>query len=70
MKRNDAAYQAELRRSRFARRVWVAGQLIAPLPTERHGSCSTYSNWGCRCRDCRAAFSAYQDGCRAARAAS
>jgi hypothetical protein len=37
-----------------ARRILVAGRLVAPLPTERHGTESTFNNWGCQCIPCTA----------------
>lgn len=46
------SYHAERRKERYAKRVLVNGQLIAPLPDERHGKASTYANHGCRCREC------------------
>lgn len=40
------------RAARLARRVRVDGRLVAPLPDEKHGTTSAYSNWGCRCLPC------------------
>lgn len=40
---------------RLARRVLVEGRLVAPLPAERHGMQSSYTNHGCRCEECTAA---------------
>lgn len=47
--------QAEGRRARRAARVLVDGCLVAPLPLERHGKPSTYTNHACRCAPCTAA---------------
>jgi hypothetical protein len=47
------------RAARLARRVLVDGRLVAPLPPERHGLASSYSNHGCRCELCSQAGSAY-----------
>jgi hypothetical protein len=38
-----------------ASRVEIDGRLVAPLPPERHGSWSTYANYGCQCDPCREA---------------
>lgn len=41
------------RKERHALRVLVDGRLVAKsVPDEKHGSASTYSNWGCRCQKC------------------
>lgn len=41
--------------ARYAKRVDINGRLTAPLPPEKHGRRSTYTNWGCRCLECCAA---------------
>jgi hypothetical protein len=46
------------RRRALARRVFVNGRWIAPIPTEKHGLPSTYTYFGCRCDECRPARSA------------
>lgn len=56
----SAAWRKQRNDRRKQQRVLVAGRLIAPLPTEQHGKVSTYTNWFCRCRDCRTAASSYQ----------
>lgn len=40
------------RKLRLARRIEIDGRLTAPLPPERHGVWSTYTNHGCRCEAC------------------
>lgn len=41
------------RNERLALRVLEGGRLVAKtVPDEKHGSDSTYSNWGCRCQRC------------------
>lgn len=42
------------RHQRRAMRQLINGDLVAPLPPERHGHISTYVNWDCRCPACRA----------------
>lgn len=45
------------RMARFALRVEVGGRLVAMhLPADAHGRASTYSNHGCQCGDCTAAW--------------
>jgi len=44
---------------RLARRYLVDGHLVAPLPPEQHGRPGTYTNHGCRCVRCRAAWTTY-----------
>jgi len=46
------------RAARYGRRVWVNGNLTIVDPDVRHGLQTTYSNWGCRCDECRAANAA------------
>ena len=45
--------------ARKARLVGKAAQLAADPTLARHGRPGTYTNWGCRCDECRAAWSAY-----------
>jgi len=48
----DAVLQQRARARNRARRVLVDGRLVAPLPEERHGTESTFNNWGCQCEPC------------------
>ncbi len=43
------------RAARLARRFEIDGRLVAPLPPEKHGLQSSYTNHGCRCAQCTAA---------------
>jgi hypothetical protein len=47
------------RAARYAKRVLVAGVLVAVDAHLSHGSVTTYTNWGCRCRPCGSAHSEY-----------
>lgn len=49
--------QSLLRRARYDARVRIAGRLVAPVPKEKHGMSSTYTNHGCRCDPCSSAHS-------------
>jgi len=40
------------RKGRLDSRIVVDGRLVAPVPPEKHGRASTYTNWGCRCQPC------------------
>jgi hypothetical protein len=51
-KAKNTARNTTLRTRRMAQRVLINGRLVAPLPPEKHGKQSTYSNWGCRCIPC------------------
>lgn len=50
----DAVLQRRARERNRARRVLVAGRLVAPLPEERRGTEPTFNNWGCQCIPCTA----------------
>ncbi|MGD9749705.1 MAG: hypothetical protein AB7W59_01800 [Acidimicrobiia bacterium] len=54
----------------YAKRTFVAGRWIAPLPEEKHGKPTTYSLFGCRCLSCTRANSEYRAAWRARRSAS
>lgn len=45
-------YMRGARLRRMARRVLVDGRLLAPLPPDRHGRDTTYTNWRCQCEPC------------------
>ncbi len=49
----DAERQRRARARNRAKRILVDGRLIAPLPADRHGTQSTFNNWGCQCDPCR-----------------
>lgn len=51
--------QRQDKANRMAARVEVDGRLVAPLPPDRHGLPTTYSNHGCQCEPCKAAWAAY-----------
>lgn len=49
----------------LARRTFVAGRWIAPLPEAQHGTNDAYVRHGCRCISCTRANSEYQIAWRA-----
>lgn len=49
------AHIAEVRQKRRAERVLVGARLVHPRA--KHGLCSSYQNYGCRCEPCTAAAS-------------
>lgn len=63
----NSRYTAAARKRNLARRTFVAGRWIAPVPESRHGRVSTYNNHGCRCLSCTIAM---REDYRARRAAS
>ena len=45
-------YRMTHRARNYARRTFVAGRWIAPLPDDRHGTRDAYDRHGCRCISC------------------
>jgi len=47
------------RQRRYDARILVGDRLVADVPPERHGTWTTYANYGCQCAPCRSAGTAY-----------
>jgi hypothetical protein len=62
--------RATAQQRRLDRRTLIDGRLVAPLPTERHGEMSAYTDHGCRCEPCVEANSAYSRDYQAGRRAA
>ncbi|MGE3795955.1 MAG: hypothetical protein AB7I38_18795 [Dehalococcoidia bacterium] len=64
------SYKGANQRRNYAKRTFVAGRWIAPLPDEKHGKVGTYTRHGCRCISCTRAYREHQAAYRARRSAS
>ena len=62
--------EAQRRQRRLARRVCIAGRLVAAhIPWEQHGTRTVRSEHGCECQPCLRVDADYQNGRKKGRAA-